>query len=190
MELDSVIGLPAGITWTKNPNKLYGGQNGCLNFMGTTTDPKAVYRLLWYGTVWGQLPSAVPAQYRSQVYTGVLNKMPWFDYYLDVIEQGDACNPGLAAGINSIDNHMEATINVYPNPGNGLFDLKLTSAQPVSGALIVTDVTGREILRRSNVDVNTLYQTSFDITGVAAGLYTVQFRTPQSGYICAKISKQ
>ncbi|HWB63894.1 MAG TPA: T9SS type A sorting domain-containing protein [Chitinophagales bacterium] len=187
MELDSVIGLPSGITWVKNPNLLYGGQNGCLTFSGTTTSPTGVYRLLWYGTVWGTLPSPIPAQYAAQTYTGVLNKMPWFDYYLNVINQGDPCVPAsVQTGIKGVNADLNAIVNVYPNPNNGVFEVKVNAGSRINGQIAVVDMTGRTVYSQQ-IDIIGLYNTSIDLTRFAKGLYTLQVKSA-SGITSKNIS--
>ncbi len=41
VRMDSISGLPTGINWIKNPNVLYGGGLGCVEFTGTRPIPLA-----------------------------------------------------------------------------------------------------------------------------------------------------
>jgi Secretion system C-terminal sorting domain len=183
MRLDSIINLPYGLTWVKNPNVLQGGQNGCLTFNGITGDRTGVYNLLWYGMVWGTLPNPVPAPYNKQTYTGVLNRIPGFDYYLGVINQGDACPPANVAGISNID--LNAAVSIFPNPSNGIFEFKLDAASLITGDLIINDVTGRTIYAR-HINGQKFYQTSINLHQYARGLYTLELRTT-NGFASKKL---
>lgn len=179
--IDSIGGLPAGISAFLAPAVLYGGSNGCVNFNGTTTDPTGLYYLTAYGTVWlraqgnafGQaFDRAVPPQ------RGNLNQYsPFGEFYLHVIETGDPCNqPPVNTGINDISSELNAALSVYPNPSNGVFEVRLNAGGRVSGDVNVVDVTGR-IVYSQRIDVNGLYTTTVNLSQFAKGLYTVQVKT-------------
>ncbi len=170
MELDSVIGLPYGISWVKNPNTLLGGQNGCLTFSGTANDATGVYNLLWYGTVWASPPSPLP----TKIYTGVLNQIPGFNYYLGVINQGDACPPANVAGIKSLS--LNAAVSVSPNPTTGVFEFKLNAESKVTGDIVIDDITGRTVYLQ-HINGQEIYHASIDLSKYARGLYTLELRT-------------
>ncbi len=179
--IDSIGGLPAGISAILAPPVLYGGSNGCVNFTGTTTDAVGVYYLTAYGTVWlraqgnafGQaFDRAVPPQ------SGNLNQYsPFGDYYLQVIETGSPCNqPPVNTGVNDISSELNAALSVYPNPTNGVFELRLNAGGRVNGDVSVVDVTGR-VVYNQRIDVMGIYNTTINLSQFAKGLYTVQVRT-------------
>ncbi|HWB64049.1 MAG TPA: T9SS type A sorting domain-containing protein, partial [Chitinophagales bacterium] len=172
----SIINLPEGLTWSKNPSRLNGGQNGCLNMTGTTTAPTGRYNLLWYGTIWATLPSPIPAPYNKQTYTGVLNQISGFDYYLDVINQGDACHT--VAGIRDFNKDLNVIMQVFPNPTSGKFQINLNAGSRINGQIVIMDMTGREVYTK-NIDLLGLYSTSVDMTQFSKGLYVLQLRTAQ-----------
>ena len=55
VRLDTINGLPNGITWVKNPNVLRGGGYGCTQFTGTTSDSAGTYPLQPRGMIWAHL---------------------------------------------------------------------------------------------------------------------------------------
>lgn len=171
MILDSVIGLPNGITWVKNPDKLMGGQTGCLTFTGTTNDPTGNYRLAWYGTVWATLPNPVPANFAKQVYTGILNKDPWYNYHLHVINQGDLCTA--ISDITTTSSDLSNFVSVYPNPTDGIINLNINAESEISGEIYLTDVTGR-ILYSRNFDASLKLKTAIDASTFSRGIYFIR----------------
>jgi hypothetical protein len=169
MRLDSVVGLPTSILWSKNPNILKGGQNGCVNFYGTTTDTVGRYNITGYGTVWLNI-SALGGQFDTNyVYHGNLSTFPGFgNYYVNVCHH--------PSGINTFSADLDASISVYPNPNSGTFEFRLESAQKINGELDVYDMTGRRIFNQ-HVETSGFYSTSIDLSKFAKGLYTLQLRT-------------
>jgi hypothetical protein len=179
MELDSVINLPAGITWVRFPNRLKGGQIGCLVFSGTTNAAPGYYQLGWYGTVWATQPSIggiIPASHK--VVTGDMNRYSYVNYYLNVIGAvGDSCKPYVAPnGINNLSPLLNTALDVYPNPSNGIFTLKLNAGSRVSGQVEVTDVTGR-IVFSQDVDLIGQQNVSMDLSKYSKGIYNILLKT-------------
>lgn len=189
VRMDSITGLPNGISWAKNPDVLIGGGNGCVRFAGTTNDPTGRYNLTAYGTVWFHVTSPGFAPYVPAIDTfiqraGNLNQFsPFGDYYLDVINQGDVCH---AVGINDFSSDLNSALSVYPNPSNGSFEVRLNAGSRVNGDINVIDMTGR-IVYSQKLDVLGLYNTTVDLTKFSKGLYTVQLRTAE-GFASKNIS--
>ena len=93
VRLDSIAGLPPGITWTKTPNVLAGGGNGAVCFSGTTTAAAGVYQLTGYGTVWMHVTAPPFMTDSAMTTTGNLNQYsPFGNYYLEVTEPGVSCH--------------------------------------------------------------------------------------------------
>ena len=180
MELTAVNGLPPGITWTKNPMRLKGGENGCITFSGTTTAAPGPYEVEWYGTVWGSLPSQVPAQLRYPVYTGGLTKYNYVKYYFNVIEPGDTCihYKNHPAGISDASEDLARSLRLYPNPAAGSFELSVYTAAPTEGEIEVSDVTGR-VVYATTFSASGSYKTRIDLTGYGKGFYIVRLHTAE-----------
>ena len=182
-QLTAVNGLPNGINWDHNPDKLYAGQNGCMHLYGSTPDPVGKYTLAWIGTVWFTAPFI-----GSQTYNGDLTRYggPSFQYSLYVIDAGEQCTH--AVGINDVSPDLNAAMDIYPNPNNGVFEFKLNAAKRVNGEMTIVDMTGRTIYSEK-LDVIGLYNTSIDLSRFARGLYTLQLRTAD-GVASKRISIQ
>jgi len=174
IEVDSVINLPTGISWNKNPYRLAGGANGCMEFTGTTTDTTGYYHLTWYGIAW------VHAQYiGSRMVTGSLNRYGYVNYYLNVINAGDSCipyNPYATTGISDLSPTLNALISVSPNPSNGVFTLKMNAGSRVNGQVEIVDVTGR-IVYAHDIDLIGNENLNIDLSKCARGIYTLLVRT-------------
>ncbi|HLP20715.1 MAG TPA: T9SS type A sorting domain-containing protein [Chitinophagales bacterium] len=188
VSIDSIAGLPTGITWAKNPDILLGGENGCLRLTGTTTDPVGRYDLVAYGRAWLRIlvpNTPIGSIDTPYAYNGNLNRFsPFGDYYLDVINQGDVCHQSV--GINDFSAELNAAFSVYPNPNNGVFEIKLNAGSRVNGSVNVIDVTGR-VVYTQNIDVMGLYSNTVNVTEFSKGIYTVQLRT-QNGFASKNIS--
>ncbi len=189
VQIDSIAGLPTGINWTKNPDILYGGGNGCVNFSGTTTDTAGTYPLTAFGTAWLRIqvtnPIAIDTPY---VIHGNLNRYsPFGDYYVVVINQGAPCvHP--TTGIKDFSKDLNTVMNVYPNPNNGSFEVSLNTGSRVNGSLNVIDMTGRTVYSQ-NLDIMGLYSTHINLTTLPKGIYTVQLKSAE-GVTAKNISIQ
>jgi hypothetical protein len=183
MILDSVIGLPNGISWSKNPNALTGGQNGCLTFYGTTTDPTGQYPLSWYGRVWATAPFL-----GGQTYDGNLSRFAGapFRYSLSVINPGDSCHQPTSTGINDFREDLNAIMQIFPNPNAGIFEFRLDAGKRLNGELTIYDMNGRRVFYQP-LDAVGIYTTSIDISNFAKGLYALQLRTAD-GFAARRIS--
>jgi hypothetical protein len=175
MQLDSVINLPAGITWARYPARLNGGQIGCLTFSGTTTAAPGYYHLGWYGTAWVHATGV-----GARTVVGSLNRYSYVNYYLNVIgAAGDTCipyNPYANTGINTLSSVLNTELDVYPNPSNGAFTLKLNAGSRVHGQVEVIDVTGRVVFSQ-DIDLIGQENISIDLSKCSKGIYTVLLKT-------------
>jgi hypothetical protein len=176
VRIDSVSGLPTGIVFSRNPDVLLGGANGCGTFTGTTTDPVGRYELTAWGTAWLRMQVSQFGIDTPYTYNGQLNRFsPFGDYYLDVINTGDACH---VSGINDFNEQLNAALSVYPNPNTGLFEVRLNAGGRVNGEMVVIDLTGKKVFAQP-LDVAGLYSTTVNLSDLAKGIYTVQIRTSE-----------
>jgi hypothetical protein len=187
--LDSITGAPAGIIPTWNPAVIYGGGNGCVNLAGTTTADTGLYYLTVWGTAYLRGSGSAGGQSVDTPFTrkGNLNRYsPFGNYYLVVIDQGAQCVHPTFAGINDFNSDLNSAFSVYPNPNNGVFEVKLNAGNRVNGDINVVDMTGR-IVYSQKLDVMGLYNTNIDLTTFSKGLYTVQLRTAE-GFASKRVS--
>ena len=185
--LDSIAGLPTGISWVKNPVLLRGGENGCVRFTGTTTDTVGTYDLTAYGRVWFHVTAGGGLYDSTFFYQGEINRFsPFGGYYLRVIEPGAAC--GTNTGIGNLNAELNAALSVYPNPSTGVFQLSLNAANRVNGSIVIFDMTGKQVYNNA-IDVIGLYDTTINLNAMPKGVYAIQLRTSE-GFASKTISIQ
>jgi len=163
LNIDSVTNFPTGISFARNPgvsDTIYGGGHQCIRISGTTLDTFGQYNLNFYGHV-----NVTVLIFDTTISLSQLQGQ--FGYFLSV-------DGGV--GINDIGSNFNSSLNVYPNPTSGKFDLTLTNVDKVNGDINVYDMTGRKVYTQK-VDVTGFYSTSIDLSSFAKGLYTVQVRT-------------
>jgi hypothetical protein len=81
-------------------------------------------------------------------------------------------------GIN--EKHDIADLQVYPNPGNGLFTIELDVEQQAHGKLVVIDNTGRIVYRENDVELTIGGKIELNLQHLAEGIYTVQLTSYES----------
>ena len=190
--ITSVTGFPNGITNQLNAvngTTLYGGQNYCTHVSGTTNNPTGRYELFFEGTI-TMHGNPFPPYFDGDttVDLALVQSQPDnpFRLYLDVINVGDECRP--STGINDFSSELNAAFFVYPNPNNGVFEVKLNAGRRVNGELNVVDNMGKLVFSQK-LDVVGLYNTTIDLKNLPAGIYSVQLRG-ESGYATKTISVQ
>lgn len=188
MRIDSITGLPTGLGYSLNPfNGFFkGGDNGCALVFGNTSDPTGHYPLTTYGTI---SVSGIPQGFGFPPDTTfplqqVQSQSALFSLYVDVINPGDPCRP--QTGIKNFNAQLNSLIQVYPNPSNGIFELKLNAGGLLNGEVVVMDINGRKVFAQS-VETIGLYNTSINLSNCAKGLYTLQLRTAE-GFVSKNIS--
>ena len=181
--IDTVTAFPTGVSYQRNPGSIdtiYGGQHQCIRISGTTMDTVGIYNLVFTGTVKVTIPILGVKTYTIAGLDSLASQNGGgqaFGYFLKV-------NGGV--GINNVGSNFNSSLNVYPNPTNGTFELSLTNIDKVNGDINVYDMTGRKVYSRK-VDATGFYTTSIDLSGFAKGLYTVQVRT-ENGVASKNIS--
>jgi hypothetical protein len=86
VRLDSINGLPNGITWVRNPNVLPGGGFGCVEFTGSTSDTAGTYRLSPVGMIWAHLDVPPLINNVDTFQYGALDRLPMFRNYFLVVD--------------------------------------------------------------------------------------------------------
>lgn len=178
LNIDSVTNFPTGITHTYNPgvsDTIYGGGRQCIKLSGTTMDAVGQYNLAFHGHVRVHVVIALGFGIDTTVSLAQVGSQ--FGYFLTV-------DGGV--GINDVGQNFNSSLNVYPNPNNGQFEVSLSNVDNVNGDIAVYDMTGREVFTQK-VEAIGFYNTSIDLSGFAKGLYTVQVRT-EKGVASKKIS--
>jgi hypothetical protein len=166
VQIDSITGYPAGISSVSSPSLgtwIYPNRYACAIFSGTTTDVAGNYPLTIYGQGCGHfsIPGS-PTVYARCISTTLSR---FFPYSLQV------CN---AAGISEVLNGVNLAI--YPNPNQGTFTVTLSTADRLTGDLMIMDELGRTIHTES-VDVTGTKHISLDLGNIAAGSYLLVINT-------------
>lgn len=78
-------------------------------------------------------------------------------------------------GINT-NNKLEASVEVFPNPSTGVFNLTINDKAAADYSVVVTDIVGKEVSRVSLNDV-TNGQFILDLTNEANGMYFVKVQS-------------
>lgn len=163
------LNLPSGITYSINPTpcKLYPSDHACVYLSGTTTDSAGSYIVDYNGFIY--LPQGTPSfDYIRANFAGTLPEVS-----LKVIEHGANC-PNTSTGIDDVASDKEIHFSVYPNPSNGVFDVKISNGSDAE--VSVLDVTGRTVYSITTGDISNI---SIDLKAYPKGLYMVRVRSSE-----------
>jgi hypothetical protein len=80
-------------------------------------------------------------------------------------------------------------ITVFPNPGNGLFNLNMVLAKPGDVTIRVINITGQTILERKLDYSSGMISESLDLTGQPKGIYQLIIQSA-AGECIEKITLQ
>ncbi|MEP7171234.1 MAG: T9SS type A sorting domain-containing protein, partial [Bacteroidota bacterium] len=115
--------------------------------------------------------------------------------YKVVVTNANTCSKTSAGTVVTINCRLSgeeneaAGMEVFPNPANGMVTLKYTASQNQSADLILTDLTGREVMHEQiNMAAGT-NENTFDISGFTNGVYFIKIKTID-GERVQKIVKQ
>jgi hypothetical protein len=86
VRLDSILGLPNGISWTKSSEYLLGGGYGCVQFTGTTSDSAGVYQTEAIGQIWAHLSVPLLGIDVDTFSYGSLQQFPAFNNFFIVVD--------------------------------------------------------------------------------------------------------
>ncbi|MCC3152111.1 phospholipase D-like domain-containing protein [Hymenobacter sp. BT770] len=86
-----------------------------------------------------------------------------------------ACRLVLATRAGTV---QASTMQAYPNPTRGSFNLHLASTTARTASIVLRDVTGRVVLERTQSYTGA--DLTIDATSLKSGLYMVQVMTPES----------
>lgn len=66
------------------------------------------------------------------------------------------------------------TIQIYPNPNNGTFNLKLAENLPKGSQIIVYNYIGKQIYNKNSIQLNANNNIEIKLTNTAAGIYVIE----------------
>jgi hypothetical protein len=65
-------------------------------------------------------------------------------------------------------------LEIYPNPNDGIFNLKIDSEFPSNVRIIIYDIYGKLIYEQKDISVTDIYSEKLDLSNVENGLYFIQ----------------
>lgn len=153
--VDSVLNLPAGLTWTfevpagNNANTLLANENGCLNITGTTTDAAATYDIDLFVTVEVSLSGQVntvngKGSELQDLFQSTFGFAIDLSYFVKVVETPANCD-----NIVSVkDLKTVSELSVYPNPAVNAATIALNSSISEKLNFQLFDLLGRKVWTR------------------------------------------
>jgi len=85
-------------------------------------------------------------------------------------------------GITGSIQSGQGQINIYPNPGNGIFNLNLTNAGLQEYELKIVDIFGRVIYQKSITPFDGNINESIDLSDKGKGLYFIELNSLSKSY--------
>ncbi len=101
----------------------------------------------------------------SEFSSGGANRVYRTSYYNML---NDVYNNGKSLGVDV--NSLTASVNVYPNPTEGLFTLAVTNAQILDLNILITNIQGQVVYQNQVKSVLT-YEENIDLTQFSKGMY-------------------
>jgi hypothetical protein len=85
-----------------------------------------------------------------------------------------------ATGLNNVMN-IDKLMSVYPNPSNGLFNMRLADAQSQDVRVLVYDMLGK-VVHQQTMKGNNLQVQELDLTGSPKGFYLLRVQSGDQVY--------
>lgn len=79
-----------------------------------------------------------------------------------------------ANSVSIDENPLARTVSVYPNPTSGMVNITFNSLGNASGTLRVLELSGKEVLRVQEDNINGEYTGQLDISKLATGVYMLE----------------
>ena len=90
----------------------------------------------------------------------------------EIVTYEYCCNSGL--NVEASNEKVVNEFSVFPNPTDGIIQLKFQSSEKTDLKICLTDVAGLSLIKSEGKDFNGFYNEVLDLTDYAAGLYFVQ----------------
>ncbi len=81
------------------------------------------------------------------------------------------------------DEIFSRSINVYPNPNQGIFKLRIENDKMGEVSLILYGALGNEIKKSSAIKMNQSFETQMNVTGISKGIYFLHIHTKEGNAI-------
>ena len=104
-------------------------------------------------------------------------------YYWDIVTlngcSSDTSNHKLII-VTGIDSHSSASINVYPNPNDGQFNVSIATASEEIYSISIYNTLGIKIYEETHVEVHGSLLKTIDLRPVPSGVYTMIFKNREN----------
>ena len=132
----------------------------------------------------------MPADLTS--YTDMNPPVEDLTYYIEVLKEEPCTLPDLKAGtLNSSKSNRQSRLktsekgilsgqqglSIFPNPGNGIFNISLDGIAPDNIEVKVYDLGGKLLYINKFANVNSWFEGTIDLSGFAPGIYQVHLKT-------------
>jgi hypothetical protein len=174
--IDSITGLPPGITWSSSPFPLtlYADSSGCITLSGTTNADTGTYDLNFFCHAVVTSQSSAGTQELSYNQLLAIGDAPIPVYSVDVIFLDSPCHPYDTIALTAISELSNSTlVNVYPNPIKTGKWLVTVSDDAIGNQADVYDTYGRILFS------TIIRRRSFAISpdNFAAGIYLLRIHS-------------
>ncbi len=177
-KVTGISGLPNGITYTCAPQncQIQADEHGAICISGTTTDTAGFYNVTFSGIISSSAGNFTLAQIEG--FGG-----PPTTYTFTVKNAGESCTQ-VPSSIRP--NTAQEFVEVYPNPGHGIFYVDWKNMEATVHRVQVTDISGTTIVLEKESAIGKK-NMMLDLTGFASGMYLVHIKT-DAGDVVRKIS--
>ena len=183
IRFDSAVNMPCGITWStsKSSNQYTGGENGCIQFTGNTSDTAGQYRItLWLNAKVSLSPFPIPQPASTIGIVPILRvkdsmgACPAVDTAsMSPANRTSTCNSGetVISSIHNIGFDEISELGIYPNPIFDAGTVGFTSEVAGNFNVSIFDMKGQTI-QSYPVEVNQgANMHVIDARNMSSGLY-------------------
>jgi hypothetical protein len=176
--IDTVVGLPSGLTWNMTApaanaaNTLLLDEIGCIEISGTTNEPTGTYNLDFAVTVEVSLSGSIQtvSGRTSELVTVFNNQFGTdadFSYFINVVNTQSECTN--TVGIRELT--QVSSLNVYPNPVTDKTVLTFYNTENAVYTVKVLDAMGKEVYAENINSVLGMNRADLNLNGISSGVY-------------------
>jgi hypothetical protein len=112
----------------------------------------------------------------------------WVTVSLNGCTQTDSIEVNVVLGIQDA-NIFIGSLNIYPNPVEDVLNIRLDSKSPTSAELILSDLTGKQLIRRKLELKPGLNSEAIGVSGLASGVYMLTFKSQELNHTVSIVVK-
>jgi hypothetical protein len=100
----------------------------------------------------------------------------WVSVSMNGCSQTDSIEVNVVLGIQDV-NLFNGTLNIFPNPVGEIMNIRLDSKVTANADMILSDITGKELVYRKLELKPGMNAQTVDVTGFSAGIYLLTFKS-------------